>query len=114
MSVRNPNALAPDRVDESLNTLIEALGRLTAQLQQHDECGSSEILSATDLVDITGFKTPSRQIEWLTANKWQHVLTGANRPVVGRVYARLKLAGVKPSTTNAVAEPWSLDLSRIR
>ncbi|WP_339545850.1 hypothetical protein [Pseudomonas sp. RA_35y_Pfl2_P32] len=39
--------------------------------------------------------------------------TAAQRPVVGRVYARLNLAGLKPSATNAVAETWSLDLSRV-
>lgn len=114
MQARNPNAIAPDRISENLANLVNALGELIGQLQQRGDSDSSEILSSADLVEITGFKTPSRQLEWLIANKWQHVLTGANRPVVGRVYARLKLAGVKPSTTNAVAEPWSLDLSRVR
>ncbi|MGU5240894.1 DUF4224 domain-containing protein, partial [Pseudomonas aeruginosa] len=38
--------------------------------------------------------------------------TAANRPIVGRVYARLKLAGVKP--TMEATEKWSLDLSRVR
>lgn len=66
-----------------------------------------------ELATITGYKTPSFQRQWLTRNAWEHVLTGAQRPVVGRVYARLKLAGVKPSATNAVAETWSLDLSRV-
>ncbi|MEW7854722.1 DUF4224 domain-containing protein [Pseudomonas chlororaphis] len=56
---------------------------------------------------------PSRQIQWLTNNGWEYVLTGARRPIVGRVYARLKLAGVKPSATNAVVETWTLDLSRV-
>jgi len=73
----------------------------------------SETLSEDELATITGYKTPSFQRQWLTRNAWEHVLTGAQRPVVGRVYARLKLAGVKPSATNAVAETWSLDLSRV-
>lgn len=73
----------------------------------------SETLSEDELAAITGYKTPSFQRQWLTRNAWEHVLTGAQRPVVGRVYARLKLAGVKPSATNAVAETWSLDLSRV-
>ena len=73
----------------------------------------SETLSEEELATITGYKTPSFQRRWLARNAWEHVLTGAQRPVVGRVYARLKLAGVKPSATNAVAETWTLDLSRV-
>lgn len=79
-----------------------------AQLQM-----ASETLSEDELATITGYKTPSFQRQWLTRNSWEYVLTGAQRPVVGRVYARLKLAGVKPSASNAVAETWSLDLSRV-
>ncbi|MGF6695015.1 hypothetical protein M2318_005110 [Metapseudomonas resinovorans] len=73
----------------------------------------TETLSDDELVAITGYRLPSLQIKWLAKNGWQYALTGARRPVVGRVYARLKLAGVKPSSSNAVAEPWSLDLSRV-
>lgn len=74
----------------------------------------SETLAEEELATITGYQTPSRQIQWLSNNHWQYVLTGARRPVVGRVYARLKLAGVKPSAANAVAETWTLDLASVR
>lgn len=73
----------------------------------------SEILADDEIAAITGYLLPSRQIEWLNQNGWQHVLTAARRPVVGRVYARLKLAGIKPSPSNAVAETWTLDLARV-
>ncbi len=73
----------------------------------------SETLADEELATITGYLLPSKQIQWLSINGWQYVLTGARRPIVGRVYARLKLAGVKPSATNAVTEAWSLDLSRV-
>jgi hypothetical protein len=73
----------------------------------------SETLADEELVAITGYQIPSRQVQWLNHNGWQYFLTGASRPVVGRVYARLRLAGVKPSATNAVAQTWSLDLSRV-
>lgn len=73
----------------------------------------SETLTEDELAAITGYKTPSCQRQWLQRNAWTHVLTAAQRPVVGRVYARLKLAGVTPSETNAVTETWSLDLSRV-
>lgn len=73
----------------------------------------TETLDEEELATITGYQKHSKQIEWLITNGWQHVLTGARRPIVGRVYARLKLAGVKPSATNAVAETWTLDLSKV-
>lgn len=73
----------------------------------------SETLSEEELATITGYQIPSCQKRWLISNGWQHVLTAAGRPVVGRVYARLKLAGVKPSATNATAEAWTIDLSRV-
>lgn len=85
----------------------------TAQQNRMDWDVPSEFLTDEELATITGYQTPSRQIQWLSNNGWQHVLTGARRPIVGRVYARLKLAGVKPTAGNAVAEGWTLDLSRV-
>ncbi|WP_431077972.1 DUF4224 domain-containing protein [Pseudomonas siliginis] len=73
----------------------------------------SETLADEELVAITGYQRPSSQLDWLNRNGWKYVLTGARRPVVGRVYARLKLSGVKPSSENIAAEVWSLDLSRV-
>ncbi|KPA91056.1 hypothetical protein PF66_02394 [Pseudomonas asplenii] len=73
----------------------------------------SETLAEEEIAAITGYQLPGKQIAWLSSNGWQYVLTGARRPVVGRVYARLKLAGVRPTTSNAVAETWALDLSRV-
>lgn len=72
-----------------------------------------ETLDDDELAAITGYRLPSKQIAWLKQKSWEYVTSGANRPVVGRLYARLKLAGVKPSAANATAEPWSLDLSRV-
>lgn len=73
----------------------------------------SETLADGELATITGYQIPSKQIQWLTNNRWEFVLTGARRPIVGRVYARMKLAGVKPSAVNPVAETWSLDLANV-
>jgi hypothetical protein len=73
----------------------------------------SETLADEELATITGYQIPSKQIQWLTENHWEFVLTGARRPIVGRVYARMKLAGVKASAVNAVAEPWSLNLANV-
>ena len=73
----------------------------------------SEILAEDEICAITGFKLARSQINWLDQHGWHYELTGTRRPVVGRVYARLKLAGVKPNGANAVAETWTLDLSKI-
>jgi hypothetical protein len=73
----------------------------------------TETLDHDELVAITGYTLPSKQMAWLMRKGWKYATTAANRPVVGRVYARLKLAGIDPSSTNAVAEPWTLDLSRV-
>ena len=73
----------------------------------------SETLTDDELATITGYKIPSCQRQWLTNNHWEFVVTGAQRPVVGRVYARLKLAGVRPTANNAVADTWTLDLARV-
>lgn len=73
----------------------------------------SETLAEEDLIAITGYVIPSRQITWLNQNGWKYVLTRARRPVVGRVYARMKLAGVKTSAENVAADVWTLDLSRV-
>lgn len=73
----------------------------------------SEFLDEDELIRLTGYSLPSKQITWLQENGWRHERTAAGRPVVGRVYARLRLAGVKPNASNATAEPWSLDLSKV-
>ncbi|MDT9644011.1 MULTISPECIES: DUF4224 domain-containing protein [unclassified Pseudomonas] len=73
----------------------------------------SETLDQDELHTITGYQLPSKQIQWLTNNHWEFVLTGARRPIVGRVYARMKLAGVKPSAASAVTEAWSLNLANV-
>jgi len=73
----------------------------------------SETMADEELATITGYRIPSKQIQWLTENHWEFVLTGARRPIVGRVYARMKLAGVTPSAVNTTAETWSLDLANV-
>lgn len=73
----------------------------------------SETLTDEELATITGYQIPSKHIHWLVENRWEFVLTGARRPIVGRLYARMKLAGVKPVAGNVEAEVWTLDLSKV-
>ena len=78
-----------------------------------DNSQQSETLDQDELHTITGYQLPSKQIQWLTNNHWELVLTGVRRPIVGRVYARMKLAGVKPSAASAITEAWSLNLANV-
>lgn len=48
---------------------------------------ASEFLDEEEVIRITGYQIPSKQIAWLANNGWQYTLTRARRPVVGRVYA---------------------------
>ncbi|WP_185268925.1 DUF4224 domain-containing protein [Halopseudomonas xiamenensis] len=74
---------------------------------------ASEFLEEPELVVMTGSKTPKKQIEWLASRGWVFEVNASNRPVVGRIYTRLKLSGVNPTSDTASAEPWTLDLSRV-
>ena len=73
----------------------------------------SETITDEELATITGYQIPSKHIQWLTNNHWEFVLTGARRPIVGRVYARMKLAGVQPFAAKPVDGAWTLDLSKV-
>jgi len=73
-----------------------------------------EFLREDELVALVGAKTRSRQIEWLITRGWRHEVNAAGRPMVGRVYARLKLAGVRPNATAAVDEAWVPDFSKVK
>ncbi|OWY40347.1 hypothetical protein CEK28_05000 [Xenophilus sp. AP218F] len=74
---------------------------------------SSETLSAEELVTITGGARKRDQVAWLDANRWVYYTNRAGEPVVGRLYARLKLAGINPSKF-AGGEQWSPDLGNVR
>lgn len=51
----------------------------------------SETLDADELAEITGSKLRSLQMEWLAKNRWLYHVNRAGNPVVGRMYARLKM-----------------------
>lgn len=72
----------------------------------------SETLATEELVPITGCHRRGDQVQWLTINGWQFHVNKAGEPVVGRMYARLKLAGINPA---GMANPggWMLDLSKV-
>lgn len=74
---------------------------------------TSEILDDDEVAAITGFKLPRRQLAWLDENGWKYHKNRAGHPIVGRIYARMRLAGINPAKTASGKEAWSLDLSKV-
>lgn len=58
---------------------------------------TSEVLSNEELAEITGSPRRKEQLEWLDEHGWVYTTTRAQMPVVGRLYARMRLAGLDPS-----------------
>jgi len=55
---------------------------------------NSEYLTVDELAGISGRARKDDQIAWLVAKGWRHTVNAAGAPIVGRWYARMKLAGV--------------------
>ena len=70
-------------------------------------------INADELAALTGTPQTALQLEWLRANGWAHTLTRAGKPVVGRLYANLKLSGVEVAT---IVQPsaWQPNFSAIQ
>lgn len=74
---------------------------------------ASETLTPDEVSEISGSKRQNDQVEWLKRNGWAFHKNKAGAPIVGRLYARLKLAGIDAQvlTTNG---GWSPDFSQVR
>lgn len=73
----------------------------------------SEFLTADELAEITGRKHAAHQREWLDRNGWAYVRNASGRPIVGRWYARQKLAGITPTATGGGIS-WSPNFDALR
>jgi hypothetical protein len=73
----------------------------------------SEILSQDEIAGITGCHRKADQIHWLELNGWQYHTNKAGEPIVGRLYARLKLAGINPPTLTT-SGGWVPDFSKVQ
>ncbi|MFA5630290.1 MAG: DUF4224 domain-containing protein [Porticoccaceae bacterium] len=71
---------------------------------------ASETLDEDELTRITGSCRKGDQADWLTANGWIFHRSRAGHPIVGRLYARLKMAGINPATL-AVPGGWAPDFT---
>ena len=74
----------------------------------------TETLSVEELFEISGCSRKRDQIDWLTLNAWVFFQNRAGIPVVGRLYARMKLAGINPISLAAASGGWQLDTSKVR
>jgi len=74
---------------------------------------ASEMLSSDELQLITGCSRRNDQIAWLDSVSWNYLRNKAGEPVVGRLYARMRLAGITPSALLANGG-WTPDFSSVR
>lgn len=73
----------------------------------------TEFLNQDELAEITGRKHGAAQRAWLDENGWVYVLNAAGRPIVGRWYARMRLAGVSPTAGGTLQHAWKPDFSAL-
>lgn len=105
-TIRWIGATTPDCI-RPRQAVVEVL--VTVNIELHIE---DETLDEAQIVKITGRHFKAQQIAWLQENGWQFVVNARDEPVVGRMYARFKLAGVELSqATVVVARP---DFSKAR
>lgn len=62
------------------------------------------LLSADELIEVTGFRVAAKQIRWLHAKGWRFEVNGNRRPIVARGYAE-KMLGCGSVDDQAVPRP---------
>lgn len=70
-------------------------------------------LTPAELESLTGAAQTALQLDWLRVNGWAFSLTRAGKPVVGRLYANLKLSGVEVATMIAPGS-WQPNMAAIQ
>ncbi|MBA4287448.1 MAG: hypothetical protein C0439_00465 [Pseudomonas sp.] len=77
----------------------------------------TEILSDEELAELTGYKARAYQRRWLIDRQWVFVESRGKRPLVGRMYARMKLDMIPPTIADPNPPPaapvWTPDYSRV-
>lgn len=77
----------------------------------------AEIFSDDELADLTGYKQRAHQRKWLTDRNWVFVESRGGRPLVGRMYARMKLGMTNTALIEQSPPParpvWTPDFSRV-
>lgn len=73
---------------------------------------ASETLTADEVRVITGCTRRADQVAWLAREGWAYVRARGGEPIVGRFYARLRLAGIVPQSI-AAQTGWVPDFSSL-
>jgi Domain of unknown function (DUF4224) len=73
----------------------------------------SEILEPAEVAKITGCKRRAGQLAWLAANAWPHRTNKAGWPIVGRLAARLLLAGA-PLSAVRTPTAWQPNFDKLQ
>jgi hypothetical protein len=71
------------------------------------------VLSLDQLRQITGRAYLHDQMDWLEEHGWVYELRADGKLLVGTLYANLRLAGLRPTMTEAPNDP-GFDLSKTR
>jgi hypothetical protein len=56
-------------------------------------------LTMDEVSELTGFKTPARQVEWLSRKGWRFEINGNRRPIVARKYTEKMLGCGAPEAS---------------
>ena len=59
-----------------------------------------EILARKEVAALTGRSHRASQIQWLSDHGWRAEINAAGAPIIGRWYARMKLAGINLSAAS--------------
>jgi hypothetical protein len=74
---------------------------------------ADETLSSEELQRITGYAHNADQAKWLTAAGWVFHANKAGAPIVGRLYARLRMAGITPAALTS-SGGWAPDFTHLQ
>ncbi len=105
--------------DATLNAQERPLAQPAVGYTQHSPTRTieTEIFSDEELADLTGYKQRAHQRRWLNDRNWVFVESRGGRPLVGRMYARMKLGMTSPTFAEQSTPPlrpaWTPDFSRV-
>lgn len=56
------------------------------------------LLTFDELVELTDYQIPAKQIQWLQSHGWNYEIGASGRPKVSRSYAESRLGMIVPKT----------------
>lgn len=103
-TIKPPKGNAMERLHDAARDIVDGVRKAarstgqkgTANLPVHIPV----LMAGTNMrvVIEAGPSIAALQREWLDKNGWAHHLNRAGKPIVGRLYARLRMAGLRPET----------------